>query len=315
MEILGRYLDDSKLYHNTLKSMGTRMDIILCGMDARRAEEVFLDIQRLLVRLEGKLSWYREDSEITRINIKAFGKSLQPDPEVMTILSNCAFYHERTGGYFDPTLRKLQEYLLGEDRRPEKVRDLKLLKERTGWKFLELDEQKGTVRFLSEELSLDLGGYGKGYALQKIKDKLTREGIRDALISFGESSVLAMGRHPHGSLWRLGIQNAFDPSACVHTLDLSDQAMSTSGLNPNNLRGRAHGRGHLIDPHSARALSGIRSLTVLSRNPVEAEVLSTALILAPLDEREEILARFPGIRIIDVSYNDQNIPSVLSFTN
>ncbi len=315
MELLGRYLSDSKLYHNTFRSMGTRMDVILCGKEASRAEEIFIRVQRASIQIEGKLSWYREDSEITRINKNAFGKKIGIDPELMAILKECASYHEGTLGYFDPALGKLQD--LRQDHRAEKFSqsEIDALKEATGWKYVQLDEEEGSIGFLSGQTSLDLGGYGKGYALQKIREILDQEDVRDALISFGESSVLALGHHPHGGPWRLGIQNAFDPLRIVHSLDLYNQSMSTSGLTPDNLRGKANGRGHLVNPHNAEALKGIRSLSVISRHPIQAEVLSTALILAPLTDRKKILSNYSGVRIVDVEYNDQNIASVLSLTN
>ena len=130
------------------------------------------------------------------------------------------------------------------------------------------------VTSTNRAVQLDLGGYAKGYALDRAAGILRRQGIRNALVNIG-GNVLALGRHG-GRPWRVGIQHPRRPGALA-ILDLHDgEAVGTSGDYQRyfELDGRRYC--HLIDPRSGYPAQGVQAAAVLTRGP-RAGVLSDAV--------------------------------------
>lgn len=123
---------------------------------------------------------------------------------------------------------------------------------------------------------------------------MSSRGIEHALVSFGESSIIAIGAEPGASAWQIGIGDRVDATRSVGGFALRDAAMSTSGA--------ARGMPHLIDPHTRQAVGIDRQLSIACTCPVDAEVLSTALIATPVAERPQILRRYPPARAIEFAW-------------
>ena len=123
---------------------------------------------------------------------------------------------------------------------------------------------------------LDFGGFGKGFLLKKFKKMLLEEGIATAYLDFGGSSITALGHHPYGDCWKIAVTDPFT-GAKVREIKLLDISMSTSGNQPGY-------SGHIINPRTGKPETSHRMVTVLSPDPLTAEVCSTAAMIA--DEKE-----------------------------
>ncbi|MDE5622007.1 MAG: FAD:protein FMN transferase, partial [Alistipes sp.] len=91
--------------------------------------------------------------------------------------------------------------------------------------------------------------------------------------------------HPWGACWRVSLTNPWT-GASLRDFELRDRALSTSGNTPAYT-------GHIVDPTSGRRIDGRRMATVVAEDALDAEVLSTVLMIADAERRERILARFP----------------------
>ena len=107
-----------------------------------------------------------------------------------------------------------------------------------------------------------------------------------AFVDFGSSSILGIGRHPYGDSWKVGVVDPYTRMQ-VREISLNDSSMSTSGNAPSY-------SGHIRDPRTGEVCQGRKLVTVLSDNPLDAEVLSTVLMIATDEEREIIMTNFPG---------------------
>ena len=123
---------------------------------------------------------------------------------------------------------------------------------------------------------LDFGGFGKGFLLRRFKEMLLEEGFSTAYIDFGGSSITALGHHPHGDCWKVAVIDPFT-GAKVREIALRDMSMSTSGNQPGY-------SGHIINPHTGEPAAQRKMVTVLSEDPLTAEVCSTAVMIS--DEKE-----------------------------
>ena len=152
-----------------------------------------------------------------------------------------------------------------------------------------LDATTKTVSFGSPLTRLDIGGFAKGYALEKVVKQLRQRDIRCAFLSFGGSSLAALGAHPCGDAWPLSVNHPYFPRKAAWTTRMKDSALSVSGKDP-------HGRGHIINPFTGNTVEKEEILTVMGTSPMACEALSTALWLAPDAQRGEILRNFEGYR-------------------
>jgi TonB-dependent SusC/RagA subfamily outer membrane receptor len=175
------------------------------------------------------------------------------------IMTDCRIYHEKTMGLFDISLKDFSKVVL-----------------------LESD---CAVSFLSPEITLDLGAYAKGYALQVIGGKLKKYNVLNAFLSFGDSSILGIGNHPYGNSWKVSVTNPFVHHEVLGEIDLQHTSLSTSGNSPSYSN-------HIVRPDSGRRNNERKLVCVVAGNQVDAEVLSTALMVATDQERQEILQNF-----------------------
>ena len=131
------------------------------------------------------------------------------------------------------------------------------------------------------DITLQGFGYGKGYALAKIRELLEENGIGKALVNFGNSSVLAVGTHPCGEYWPVGLDNPFTKER-IADLKLSDSSLSISGNMPSHPR-------HIVNPHTGTFVEDKKMVSVVAKDPVVAEILTTAFMICG-DERVPVIA-------------------------
>lgn len=253
------YYAASGLFHGSLLSvMGTRLDLLMVGSDPHFLEAVWEKTETEVRRLDKMLNRFDANSEVARINREAGHYPMTVSDELWNILQNCKHFSELTDGYFDITLQGFDQVLL--------------------------TEQDKSVFFFSESLKIDLGGYGKGYALARIRDVLEQEQITKALVNFGNSSVLAVGTHPYGGYWPVGLDNPFTNERLAD-LKLSDSSLSISGNMPSHPR-------HIVNPHTGTFVEDKKLVSVVAKDPVVAEVLTTAFMIADEAGIQAIASRF-----------------------
>jgi len=122
-------------------------------------------------------------------------------------------------------------------------------------------------------VKLDLGGYAKGYALDRAAAILKQQGINNALINIG-GNVLALGSHGKRP-WRVGIQHPRKPGALA-TLELRDgEAVGTSGDYQRYFEVEGKRYCHLIDPRNGHPVQGVQAVTIITHGS-RAGLLSDA---------------------------------------
>ena len=154
------------------------------------------------------------------------------------------------------------------------------------------------------DVSLDFGGMAKGWALDRARHILQKNGIRSALINIG-GNVIALGKRPDGSAWRVGIQHPQHEGAMAG-IELADgEAIGTSGNYQRNFTvgGRRHC--HLIDPRDGNSDCRKQAITILMPPSPEAgvrsDVASKPFYFAPLSDAGRYMQRFqtPYVLIVD----------------
>jgi thiamine biosynthesis lipoprotein len=285
--------------------MGTRLDMIICGHSMQEGHRLTEILLLELRRLELLMSRFQKESPVWMVNHLAGKKSLPVDDELFNILLNCKEYHELTDGLFDIALGSVVDLIRQGEYDPATFR--KYL-DSSGMKQVILDPDKMTIRFQNELVQVDFGGFGKGYALERIRKLLLSHEILNAFISFGESSVLALGNHPHGAGWKAGVNHQMITGNSLFSFDLQNESLSTSGIISGH--GETGSFGQILHPVRGITEKKYHHISIKSSSALEAEILSTALIAADESESKNILARFQANQAVGIIYDPEGTATV-----
>ena len=279
--------------HSSHEAMATTFGIFILHDDARYAKQAAWAAFDELDRLEAELSRFIENSDISRINNLAANQPLQIGLSAFECLQLSAKIYDETDGAFDITIGSLMNCWLNEDKtiRTPSKEQLNKARRRTGTHLFKLDETEHTVELLTDELQIDLGGIGKGYAVDKMAGLLDDWGIDAALIHSGCSSVLAigtprpsegLGTPPGAKGWPVtlsspaGSKQTLYQKRCRETLAylyLRDRAVSGSGLQKG---------WHIIDPRTIQLVEGKSAAWACASDAATADALSTAfMVMSP----------------------------------
>lgn len=233
--------------------------MVLVGKSESESAEIWNTTASLLEELHNKFNRFDRDSEVSFVNLYAHSHPVKLSDDLWNVLSDCRRYFKKTNGLFDVTLKDFNQICF--------------------------DKKDKSIFFNSEETTIDLGGYAKGYATERIKNSLVKNGATDVLIDFGNSSILAMGKHPYGNSWKLAVPNPLNQSVTLYELELSNQSLSTSGNTPSHTK-------HIIDKRTGEFSDAQKIVSVIAENAIDAEVLSTTLMIAQPEDVESILTEF-----------------------
>ena len=203
--------------------------------------------------------------------------------------------YEKSEGAFDVTIGRaarlwnIDQWAAGGqegDYRLPDPEELRKALELCGSDKARLEEGEGIRLFMPEGMQLDLGAAGKGLALAELGRLLeSRSDITGAVISVG-GSVLTYGSKPDGSSWKVGIVNPADTSSNIGILSLEGQwCISTSGDYERYVEVDGVSYHHILDPCTGYpADSGVRGVTILSKDGLLSDGLSTACFILGVEK-------------------------------
>ena len=231
-------------------------------------------------RLERVLSLYDEHSALCRLN--RMGSLDDPPLDLVRVLAEAEQYHRLTSGAFDITVQPLWDlYAAHFSRRdPDPAGPsssaVAVALARVGQAALEV--APGRVAFARPGMAVTLNGIGQGYITDRIVELLRAAGVEHALVDMGETR--ALGAHPSGEPWRVGIEDPEIPAQVAERVQLRDRAIATSGGYGTQFdsAGRFN---HIFDPTNGHTSSRYLAVSTIASTATEADALSTAFCLMP----------------------------------
>ncbi len=254
-------------------AMGSTFTVVAYGGDAQQLEEGLEATFEEMYRLDRMLSNYRSSSEWSRVNRLAAEQPVAVSEELFTLLQRCVEFSRQSEGAFDISvgpLMKIWGFYRGSGRLPSKTEIAGALS-KVGYQNLELDPAARTVRFRTPGVELDPGGIGKGYAVDRMVEKLREHGIRSALVSASGSSIYALGTPPDDTGWTVRIRHPRDESATIEELRLRDESMSTSGGYEKFFEADGRIYSHIMDPRTGYPAQGMLSVSVVAPSTLVSE--------------------------------------------
>jgi FAD:protein FMN transferase len=349
-------------------AMATRFELLLVGTDEARLRAAGEEAVATIHRLESQLSRFRPTSDIGRINARAAYEAVPVDPALFRLLQRARSLHAATDGMFDITVAPLMRCwrfrdCIGAashaarpgtvdraaadpdavDRDPAELAatepgaaepdatELDAARQRVGLQHMELDSVAHTVRFARPGVELDLGGVGKGYALDCAAAVLREAGVEHALLHGGTSSVYGIGSPGGGRAWKVAIEHphaglspqqlavaplAMEPLAVeplaveplavepLAVVPLRDRALSVSAVWGRTLRGGGEVYGHVMDPSLGRPVRRAVLAAAVCDSATDADAMATGLLALGTAGARACLARLPGTAGLVIAADD-----------
>ena len=289
-------------------AMGTTFELLIDDQDEKYACQVSQAVFTEIDRIESLFSRFNPGSEIGQINLLLPAHSLPIGVETYDCLQTALWAQAQTNGAFDVNIGALTKS--GEENNSEKgpsqvniLKQMRLSQTSTGY-LLEILPTTGTKCIVdgpraadavkankTAALNLDLGGIGKGYALDRTLELLSDWEVDRALIHGGTSTALAVSTpslgQGRGKGWPVGIGGGWDCPQVPKVFFLKDRALSGSGTEVK--------RDHVIDPKTGEPARGHLAAWVSHPFAAVADALSTAFMVMTTEEVRAFCESHPEV--------------------
>jgi FAD:protein FMN transferase len=274
-----------------LALMGTALSISVEAADRATALAASERAVAALAAAEARLSTWRDDTELARLNRAPVGEPFRLSPALAAELQAARWCREATGGAFDPTVGPLvAAWGLRSGGRLPTPSELERAKAATGMDGLALAD--GTAVRRNPGVAVEEGGFGKGAGLKAAVAALEGSGATAALLDLGgQVALYGPGRR------ELSVADPRQRDRPVVTLAIERGSLATSGNSERGIVVGGRRYGHILDPRTGRPAPDFGSLTVWADDPLLADCLSKLYVLGP-QAAVAWAAAHPGVEVL-----------------
>ena len=291
--------------------MGTEVHVSAWTTDEAAAVAAFDEAFDEFDRLDALMSVWKEGSDILRINAAAGKSAVAVSPEVREVLRASQEVSEWTAGKFDVTFAALSGLWKFDHDIDGQVPDRSRIAPRLpliDYRALQIDDRAGTASLTRAGMQVNLGGIGKGYAIDRAVTILRGAGLTDFMIQSGGDLFVAGRRGDRP--WRVGIQ---DPRGAPNTLfaaiELTDAAFSTSGDYERFFIRDGRRYHHILDPDTGEPAQRSRSVTIMAKSATLSDGLSTGVFILGAEQGMALIEKLPDVEGVIVTSDNQVLVS------
>ena len=303
------------LFKKAALSMGTVFEITAYVSDKYKADKAFNDVFKEINRLDYLMSNYKEESELSKVNKYAASEPTDCDNELAYVIEQSLRYSDITDGAFDITVGPLMKkwgFFKEQGKIPGKE-ELESVLKSVSYKNIIIEEKikkslfrdpgvAKTVSFRNSGTQIDLGGIGKGYAVDMAIRVLQGNRIHSALINFA-GNIYAYGTPPGKDSWVIGLQHPRKGERLLGSFEIKDKAVSTSGDYEKFFTIDGERYSHIIDPRTGYPVKGIVSVTIVTDNATRADALSTGVFVLGLEKGMDLIEKLADVEGV-IIYED-----------
>jgi thiamine biosynthesis lipoprotein len=269
-------------------------------------EAVYTSIFDRLHQIDGWMSDYKSDSEISRVSAQAGLGSVAVSPETLHVIQTALSESALTNGIFDPTIGPVTHlWNVGSDTpRVPSSEAIAAARTLVNWKDVVVDEKKGTLFLKRKGMQLDVGGVAKGFAMDEALAIARKAGVTSGIFNMGNSSIGLLGKKPGGKPWKIGIQDPFQATgAYFATVEGFEMTVETSGPYQKFFMSGGKRYHHIMDPRTGSpAASGLEQVTLLLPLDTKlADGLSTSCFILGLDKGMALIESLPDAAAVFVT--------------
>jgi FAD:protein FMN transferase len=248
--------------------------------------------------------------ELINAKLKSSRGPIELSKTTGTMIADALRGYQLTEGIFDPTVGPLVRAWVaakGKEPAPSLIGErLKLV----GADKLRLSSDRSQLSTTVVGMRLEPGGLRDGWVVAKVIELMRSRRLINFYINFRGALYYGSGVGPGGEPWQVTVRD--QNSRPVGQVALDGQSLSISYSLVPRPDGKPGRKGHIIDPRSGFLVSDQRSVVALAGNPLDAEILSTALVVLG-DRGRSAVARFDNAGVL-VFQGTKNVPIQLGKT-
>jgi thiamine biosynthesis lipoprotein len=287
------------VFHDQFFAFGTLIEISLYGVDAQLAETISLEIERDFIDMHA--NWHAwQPGALSSLNEQL--SRLEPaalDPSILPLLEEAGRLSQRSNSLFNPVIGNLialwgfHDNPLPVGTLPDSTAISNLVKQAPAFSDITINDD--LITSVNPSVAIDLGGFAKGYAIDRTIDRLRASNIENAIINAG-GDLRVIGQHGDRP-WRIGIRHPRNNSILASLEVSGDTSVFTSGDYERFFEVDGQRYHHIIDPRTGYPASSTTSVTVIHSSAATADAAATALFVAG-PEQWLSTARDMGIRYV-----------------
>lgn len=269
--------------------MGTRIAVQLWAEDPELARLGIDSVIAEMHRVDRLMSTYKPESQLSQVNAHAHERPITVDPDIVDVVAKSFEYSRLSDGLFDVTYASvghLYDYRAG--RHPSDG-EIAAALPAVDYRQVEVDRERCTIRFLKPGMRIDLGGFAKGWAVDRGAAILRSLGIRNAMVTAGGDTRFVGDRL--GKPWIVGIRDPRREGAVVTRLPLVDEAVSTSGDYERYFEQDGVRYHHILVPGTGKSPAAVRSVTIIGPTATHTDGLTKPVFILGVERGMEYLRR------------------------
>jgi thiamine biosynthesis lipoprotein len=281
--------------------LGTIIQLKVFG---ENAEQAINESIKRLSEIDDKMSVFKENSEVFKINSNAGGQYQGVSEDTCYVLETSLKYSSMSQGAFDPTIRPLVD-LWGFGRENQRVpnkNEIEKAMELVNYNDININRVKKAVRLNKKNQSIDLGAVAKGFAADEIRDILIKNKIKSAIIDLG-GNIFALGNKQNKTSWNIGIQDPLSVTGeYMGIISVSNKSVVTSGNYERFFIDNGKRYHHIMDSRTGYpSENGVISATIISDNSIDGDALTTCAYVMGLGMGYELIDKLDGVDAIFIT--------------
>jgi thiamine biosynthesis lipoprotein len=300
-------MKQKQLYKVGAFLMGNQFEISAVADDASWANECITAAIQEIKRIETLLTTYNDGSETNLINRNAGIAAVKVSLETFELIERSIRVSEITQGAFDISYGSIDKSLWNFDTHMTALPDRETAREMVrliNFRNIILDKDNTTVFLKEKGMRIGFGGIGKGYAAEMGKKIMQQMGVESGIVN-ASGDLSAWGLQPDGEEWTIGIA---DPNFSGHVfsfMKITGLAIATSGNYEKFILVDGKKYSHTINPRTGLPVTGIKSVTVITKNAEIADAMATPVTIMGVKTGLSMINQIKDIEVIIVDDHDK----------
>lgn len=260
-------------------AMGQPVHVMVYATSEAQGSDACAAALAELRRVEGHLTLFDDASDLCELNRCAGRKGMRVAEDLRSVLARAQDLKRLTGGAFNVAVEPLMRAWGFHRPRTTAPRRAEIAeaREAVGTAVVELEGDR--ARLPNAHTQLDFGSIGVGYGIDRVIAMFRARGIGRAFIDVS-GDIAAVGAPPGDDGWLVGMADPDLPGKALATTRLRDAALSTAANTVSILRYGKLIAGHVMNPATGWPAHALRQASVVTRGAVEADALSTAMLVS-----------------------------------
>ena len=297
----------NKIFKVATLLMGNQFEISAVSDNEQNANRIINAGIDEIKRIEKLLTTFQDSSETNLINRNAGIEPVRVSEEIFNLIERSIKISSITQGAFDITYGSIDKSLWNFDTQMKSLPDKQTAREMVrliNYRNIVLDRENSTVFLKEKGMRIGFGGIGKGYAAEMAKCKMQQLGITNGIVN-ASGDLTTWGLQPNGNEWTVGIANPNISGEVFSFLKISGLAVATSGNYEKFIMIDGKKYSHTIDPRTGLPVTGIKSVTIITKNAEIADAMATPVTIMGVKAGLHMINQMKDVDVIIIDDHDK----------